>query len=180
MATVHAPEVLGYATPLGTAVGQGVWRDGSKLITTVAAVLPSRCIKCNDPADGFYGARTYYWSSPIYFLLLGVLSLIFRKNAVITLGLCQRHKSRRFKLLLATWLLLPGAFAVMIGVPILGSELRQDWLVVTGLLVGVGILIASLVTGTMARLLVPTKMDKQYAWFKGCGAAFLSELPPAR
>lgn len=180
--------VLAYATPLGTGINaQGIWRDGGKLITTREAVLPQYCVKCNAPADGFYGQRKLYWYHPALALLIllnllifAIVAMILRKKATLMVGLCRRHHKRRLWLIATTWFFVLAGIVIMIGGPVEGMELREEWLVMAGLLGGLVLLIAALVAGLMARVLVPTKIDDRYAWFKGCGNEFLSQFPPAR
>jgi hypothetical protein len=177
-------QVLTYATPLGSAGPQGVWRKGALLVTTRTAVLPPVCVKCNQPADGSYQLRTYYWYHPALLLLAVVALLIFalvalitRKKADVTLGLCKQHHSKRIKLLTITWLLVLGGIAGLIaGVAIAANARGGDLTGTFVILVAIAAMIIAIFTGFGSRVIVPTKMDQQYAWFKGCGTEFLATL----
>jgi hypothetical protein len=181
-------QVIPYATPFGRGRElQGVWRDGNRLITTSQASLPPRCVKCNAEADGSFKFRTFWWHHPALALLIlagiliyAIVALIVRKKAVVEVGLCRRHQSRRVWLISLTWLMALGGLALMIGGPILAAEFRKDWLIGVGLPGGLVMLILSIIPGTLSRVMVPTKIDDRYAWFKGCGVEFLSQFPPAR
>jgi hypothetical protein len=181
--------VLPYITPLAAtaSTSQGIWRDGARLITTRKAELPPLCVKCAAPADGSYKRRTFYWHHPAWALLVlfalllyAIVAMIVRKKSVVVVGLCRAHQARRTWLLLGTWLLSLGGIAAMIAGPVAGTEMRADWMIPAGLLGGIGMIFVALLTGFAARVLVPTKIDDHYAWFKGCGGAFLSQFPPAR
>ena len=183
-----AAPVLSYATPLGAGTEtMGVWREGRRLVTTTKAVLPRRCVKCNQEADGKYRQRKFYWYPQwvlllilINILVLAIVALILRKSASVTFGLCRQHQRRRVRLMIATWLLsLAGIASFIIG-PLVGSEQRQDWMIGAGLVGGLLLIIAAIVTGSLAKPMVPTKIDKLHAWFKGCGPDFLNEFSSTR
>ena len=66
--------------------GQGVWRDGKNLVMSRYALLPSRCLRCNEPATR-RPERTITWHHPAYFALwlLGPLGWI----AYLIGGICE-------------------------------------------------------------------------------------------
>ena len=180
---------LQYATPFGMGqTGAGVWRDGNKLVTTVQASLPRHCVKCGAPADGAYGPRTFYWYHPAIFLLLlvnllvfAIVALIIRKKATLEVGLCAAHRSRRAKAITAAWVLVLLGLATMIGGGVAGAEYSVDWLIPVAILAGLAMWIAAAVVGTVwGAYLTPTKIDKQYGYFKGAGLDFLNLFPPVR
>jgi hypothetical protein len=178
-------QTLGYATPFGTGVTTGgMWREASKLVTTTLATLPPRCVKCNEPGEVEYRDRTFYWSSPwlLFTILAGILiyaiiALVTRKKVVLSYHLCRTHHRRRVRLIAMTYVLCLLGVIVMIAGPIYGSEVRNDAIVIVGLLGGPGMLIGSIITGMAARALVPTRITDQYGWFNGCCPEFLAELP---
>jgi len=54
---------------------------------------------------------------------------------------------------------------------------RQTGFVITH--AGLLVLLASILTGiNMTRIVYAQKIDKNYAWLKGCGPEFLDSLPP--
>jgi hypothetical protein len=82
--------------------GAGIWREGKKLVTRTETPFPDRCVKCNQPANGFRLKRVLYWQHPAYYLLLLlnilillIVVLIERKKAVLHIGLCDTHRSQR-------------------------------------------------------------------------------------
>src|SRR5581483_2578667 len=106
--------------------------------------------------------------------------LLFRKEANVRMGLCKHHHRRRIKFLLLTWLfILSGIFVAVTG-SVIGADQNLDRLVGISLIFGLVLIIAGIVAGVKSRVMVPTKMDDQYVWFKGCGVEFLSQFPSAR
>ena len=182
-----APVTLGYATPFAAAHQPvAVWREGMDLVTLREAALPQLRVKCNAPADGQYIRRKFYWHHPAYALLIFVnvlvlliVSLCVRKKAEVHVGLCKRHYTRRMLLLTMTWALALGAFPLLIaGIGMAGP--RDDALIAATVIVFAVMLIAAVVTGILSRSLTPKRITEQGAWFKGCGADFLSQFPSTR
>ncbi len=74
--------------------------DGKLLVVRNGAELPDRCLKCNEPADGYRFSRSLSWHRPAWFILVLVsLWLYFlvyffvRWKAKVTVGLCPRHRA---------------------------------------------------------------------------------------
>lgn len=178
---------LSYATPTQYDTAT-VWRDGGKLMTTTSAALPPQCVKCAAPADGFYGPRTFSWYHPLLILLIlvnilifAIVALIVRKKAVVQVGLCAAHRASRTRAIVWAWVLGLPAVPVIIAGVIAADELDMDWLAPAGLLSGLGMLLAAIIIGmAWGRILVPTKINARFAWFKGAGNDFLALFPPAR
>jgi len=151
------------------------WRSGKLLKMQVDALLPCRCVKCNEPAEVPMKGRTYYWHPPGWYLLilLGVLiyaivALCVRKKAVVAAGLCSRHRAARSRNILIAWLSFLGAIALFIW----GRHIEYS------ALIGLGLILFSLILGVgFTRILAPTHMDGEVLTFTGCGEAFLRELP---
>jgi hypothetical protein len=167
----HNPYAPSRASLVGAAVapadGGGVWRDGAVLVLSREALLPGRCVRCNEPAEEPTKSRRVYWHSPWIYLLIIinlliylVVALIVRKKAVVAPGLCSAHKRRRLVGIAMAWtLLLAGIALLFIG----------------GTLVIVAALVVSV---SVARVLRPKRIDAQYVRLKGCGVAFLDSMPP--
>jgi hypothetical protein len=178
----HNPYAPSRASLAGAAVapaeGGGAWRDGAVLVLSREASLPSRCVRCNEPAEEPTKSHRVYWHSPwIYLLILvniliyAVIAVIVRKKAVVAPGLCSAHKRRRRIGIAIAWVLLLGGVALLsIGVG-------------NGEAAGIGggvllMLVAVLVSMNAARILRPKRIDDQYVRLKGCGVAFLDSIPP--
>jgi hypothetical protein len=165
-----------------------VWRDGTLLVTTATASLPKHCVRCGAPADGAYRQRKFYWHEPLLFLLIlagiliyAIVALIVRKGATIDVGLCARHQKRRTMGILIGWILGLGGFVVLIGGIILAEELDFDALAPIAVLCAFALWIVGAIVGARAsRILTPTKIDAQYAWFKHVDPRFLDLLPSVR
>jgi hypothetical protein len=183
-------QALPYATPAGLAPQNagGVWRDSMLLVTTATASLPKHCVRCGAPADGAYRQRKFYWHEPLLFLLIlagiliyAIVALIVRKGATIEVGLCAMHQRRRTMGILVGWILGIGGFVAMIGGIILAEEMDLDMLAPIAVLGAFVFWIVGAIIGTRAaRILTPTKIDAQYAWFKHVDPRFLDLLPPVR
>ena len=58
-----------------------LWRDGKLLLIRKGAELPDRCLKCNEPAEGYRLKRTLSWHPPGWYLLV-LLNLIIQGDCV--------------------------------------------------------------------------------------------------
>jgi hypothetical protein len=77
-----------------------------------------------------------------------------------------------------TWGLALGGLVLMLGGPLLGVMRRYGPLILGGILGGLLMILIAFYTGTLARILTPVRITDRFAWFKGCSAEFLSDLPP--
>ncbi|HTR44030.1 MAG TPA: DUF4339 domain-containing protein [Pseudomonadales bacterium] len=166
--------------PMPSAVN--LWRENKRIVTVTGTVFPDRCVKCNNPVGGLRLKRTLSWVHPAFLLLIlvpcGLIFLIiaylaFRKTTVVHLGLCEHHRARRKLGLIIGW------SSVILGIVLItcGAIFSLGW----GIGMGILILLAGGITGAvMARLLTPTKIDKQYAWLTGAHRDFLANLPEWR
>ena len=155
------------------------WRDNRVMILLPDAALPHRCIKCNEPADEPTKARKVYWHNPWLYLLLLFNVLIFaivamgvRKKAIVSPGLCAYHKKRRRNVIALAWFgVVAGLILNYIGM----SSSAGVWGVLVGTLVVLGSIVFGMVRG---RVVIPTRIDKDYVRLKGCGEPYLESLPP--
>ena len=98
-----------------------------------------------------------------------VVALIVRKKALIHIGLCETHRAGRRWAITGSWL------AVLLGVVLLFVGFSTHGAFA---LVGVILLLAGAVFGVIkGRVIAPTKIEKDIAWLKGAGPAFLETLP---
>ena len=149
----------------------GYWRDRKRLVMDRNAVLPDRCVKCNEPAFG-YRKKVNLSHSPLALLVIfGELAHIVAKRATVEIALCEQHRrgrSRAINGVLFTiasfvtgiYLLLQPAFTPMLGLALL--------------LGGFGGVIYAVV---VARTVQAAKITDTHLWLSGCGAAFLDSLP---
>jgi hypothetical protein len=165
----------------------GVWRDGALLVAPVIAELPDVCVKCGANAEGGRWRKKVYWHHPALYLLIffpgiliyAIVALIVRKSATIGVGLCPRHRARRNRTVLATWLLGLGAAAGIVGGIAYAGNARgsaADYGVFI-VLAGFVLIIAAAIVGSRARVLSPKKIDGPWAWYTGAGEDFLRVLP---
>lgn len=173
----HNPYAPSRASLAGAAVtpaqAGGAWRDGAVLILSREALMPHRCVRCNEPAAEPTKARKIYWHNPwIYVLVLvnliiyAVVAAIVRKKAIVAPGLCSAHKKRRRIGISVAWAMLLAGFALLF---------MGKLALVGGLLL---ILIALLVSVSATRIVRAIRIDAQYIRLKGCGSAFLDSMPP--
>ncbi|MDB5289146.1 MAG: hypothetical protein JWL69_387 [Phycisphaerales bacterium] len=172
--------VLAYSGPVFTPTW-GVWREGKQIIASKGAVLPNRCVKCNEPAAGSPLKRTLYWHHPAMYLLIfagiiiyAIVALIVRQSGTVTVCLCQKHRTRR------TYAILGGWLGALLGIVLLFYAAGGN---MPGLFVPLGIVLflTAIIAGVViARILAPTRIDAQYLWLRGAGPEFLNTLPDAR
>ncbi|HVX63509.1 MAG TPA: hypothetical protein VHC19_23005 [Pirellulales bacterium] len=182
-----APQEDVVAQALLAEPGGGVWRDGRLLVMQKQAILPDRCVKCNQPAGGGRLTRKLSWHHPAFFLLILasiwiylIVVLIVRQTAKIDIGMCELHRRKRRNAILASWLIiLAGIAAIVIGT-VASSDMGGPTpayvpaLFIGGLLAFLGGLIyAAIAVPPVA----PNKIDKDYVWLKKVHPAYLAELP---
>lgn len=156
------------------------WRDGQLLIVLKDAVLPDRCIKCNEPAEGFQFRRTLTWANPLiyFFLLCGLIPLIliyliFAKRGRITVGICPVHRRKRKQAIFRAWLLGLAGFALFVVAGIL-----PDNFVAITLLGGFGLILTGILVAAFGtRILVPTRIDKDFIWLAKVSPWYLATFP---
>ncbi len=159
--------------------GNSIWRKNSVLIMTRQALLPDRCIKCNEPSDRKL-KRNLSWHHPALYLVVlagvlfyAILALILRKSATIEIGLCENHSALRKRDMVITWalgLLSVGSFFLAI---------QFEDLTFAG--IGVLLILATAVYGIVrVRVVTPTKIDENLIWLKGFNRDYLADLPEWR
>ena len=161
---------------LGT---EGVWRLGSRVVTAVNHDLPDRCFKCNAPTQKKL-KRKLYWHHPAwYFMILAglliyvIVAICVRKTSVTHVGLCPHHAKRRWILIATTW----GGVLASVFLFFASANFENPGPCV---ITGVVLLLASIVTGILARPIAPVKIDQEHVHLKGAGSEFLTSLPEFR
>ena len=145
--------------------------DGNYLrVPRQGAVLPPRCVKCNEPGSKAL-VRDLYWHSPWLYIMVvfpgilfyAIVAMIVRKKAAVQVSLCERHVSLRRAGIAIGW---GGPLAGIAAVIALPEEM------------GVAILPIALLFGPvigllMARVIDARRMDDTHAWLN-VGKAFLA------
>ncbi len=158
--------------------GVSLWRQGRRLVTRSETPFPDRCVKCNAPANGFRLKRILYWAHPAYLLLLLcnilillIVYLIVRKKAVLNIGLCEQHQTRRKTGLIVGWTGTLVGIVLLIGAAVIES----GWMALTGVAV---LLFSWIYGGVRASTVAITKMNKEnVVWVRGVHPDFLNQLP---
>jgi hypothetical protein len=180
------PEFNPYAAPVTDvsrpALEGDVWRDGNVLVMTKQGWLPDRCVKCNDPTT-YRLKRSLMWHSPIWYALIIILgpilyilvAMIVRQTAKIQLPLCDRHRSKRLKMIGIAWLLVLGG----IGLAIVGGNLNASQEINGAVMLAGGLtFVAGVIVGVIvSQIIVVQKIDKYLVRLKNVNPSFLDELP---
>src|SRR2546426_3683672 len=110
------------------------------------AVLPDRCFRCNEPADG-YRRTVKLTHVPLGTeMMVGAIAYAFAKQAKVEIGLCERHRrSRAINVALVSLAVLLGSLYVFTQVR--ATELIVPLFATVGLIGGViGLLYAAVGT----------------------------------
>ena len=153
----------------------GYWRDGKRVAMDRNAVLPDRCFKCNEPADG-YRRTVKLTHVPLGAeMMVGAIAYAFAKQAKVEIGLCERHRrSRAINIALISLAVLGASMLVFTQVH--ATDVVLPLLATAGLIGGViGLLYAAVGT----RIVRATKITDTHVWLKGAGEPFLASLPDA-
>lgn len=159
------------------AVAGNVWRHNKDVVTLDGTELPCRCMKCNEPTNSAPLKRKVSWHPPAYYLIIlialliyVIVALIVRKQATVSVHLCDLHRKRRMVLIGGCW------GAVLLGLALVLAAISSSSGEVG--LVGVLLLIGGGIVGAIfGNLVKPTKIDGTTLRFRGAGAAFLDSLP---
>src|SRR6185503_20916633 len=155
-----------------------MWRSGKTLIAIRNGILNDRCVRCNESVGPKLIKRTYLWHHPAIYLLIilaspliyVIVAIIVRKKAVMHVGLCPRHRTRRWMHTLIALTLVAMSFFLMI------ASFPAD--LPGAFLAGLGLFIAALIYAVIVSpLLKARRIDDNYICLKGCCEAYLAELP---
>lgn len=159
----YAPPVADIAfTPVA---GTAIHREGDLVVVPKeGAILPPRCVRCNQPASNRL-LRRLYWHHPALYLLILIgmcfyliPALIVRKKAIVEVGVCDQHHKRRRLGIAIGWVGfvvgLVGCVSTMDPVPALGAFFMLTMFV------------APIVGIVMAQVISAARIDNQQAWLK--------------
>jgi hypothetical protein len=154
-----------------------IYREGDLLVAPKdGAILPARCVRCNDPA-GRRLMRQLYWHPPALYLLILISlclyiipALIVRKKAVLEVGLCERHFKRR------RWGIIIGWVGFFTGLIVFISSAESAPLVALLFLL---FMVSSPIVGiVMAQVIAPKRIDAEQVRLK-VGRPFLESFGTA-
>ena len=154
----------------------GIWRDGDLLVIRKGAVMPDRCVICNAPAGG--RRFTFVWIEPAY--LFGVRIPLLENHAQFALGICARHRWRRWRAMAAGQLagalilisILSWSYAIFVH--------RWHWFVILLCAIcGISLISALFCISIFSMLPVkPHKADGTYVWVKEVHPEYVAGFPP--
>jgi hypothetical protein len=158
------------------------WRDRKYLKVRKDAVLPDRCLKCNEPAEGYQFKRSLTWASPYWAVLIlcGVLVyivvyVVICRRGKVTVGVCPHHRRKRQRAILAGWLTAMAGIVSMIAAGIVPDQITP-----IAVIAGIILLSVGLVGGLFgSRILVPARIDKHFIWLSNISPAYLAAFPDA-
>src|SRR5207244_13512298 len=114
----------------------GYWRHGRRVATERSAVLPDRCFKCNEPADG-YRRTVKLTHVPLGAeMMVGAIAYAFAKQAKVEIGLCERHRRSR-AVNIALFSLAVLGLSIFVFTQVRAADLVLPLLATAGLLGGV-------------------------------------------
>ena len=157
----------------------GLHREGRLLVATKKATFPDRCVKCNQPANGYRLKRNLYWHPPAYYLILivcnvliyALVALFVRKTATFRIGICRKHRMRRRYAILFGWFCVALSFVLVAG----AVEWSNGWLAIASAICA----LFGIIYGVLAsRMIAPKRINKKHAWILGAGPNFLSSIDP--
>jgi len=144
------------------------WRDGKNVMCRPGSTLPPRCVKCNEPALQPMKARKLYWHHSAWYLFVFVniviyviVAMIVRRKAVVTYGICAKHRNRRWLFIAIGW----------------GGVALGVLLILANAAVALILMLVAMLTGLFgSRLAYPTRITKEEVRLGGCGEAFLDSI----
>jgi hypothetical protein len=152
-----------------------VRRGGHAIAPRFGAEFPDRCVVCNAAADGFRLKKTFSWHNPaVYltvclgFLIYLIAAAITRKSAVLELGLCELHQTKRKNGLTIAWGGAGGGIALLV----LGSMIDSGGVILFGVFGGA---VAAIAGSVIARAAGVHEITDETVILK-VGDAFLDSL----
>jgi len=162
-------------------MADGAYRDREQLYVLQGSQLPAYCVRCGEPSGTEQLKKTYYWHSPVLYVLIlfGVLpyaiaATIVRKKISLMVPLCNTHHSQFKNGRMVGMLMFLGAIpaATLLGTQ---TPLTFGW----AFLIGISILIAGgVIFDRGGNFLRPKYIDEKIAIFSGASTQFLSRLEP--
>jgi hypothetical protein len=153
----------------------GYWRDGKRVVMDRNAVLPDRCFKCNEPANGYRLAESVTYIPTSQQLMFGVWSYLDAKRAPVAIGLCERHRrSRGRRVLLIS--LAAIAFSIL---EVTQLQPRDVILPIIAAAAFIGGCVGLVYAAVPRKIVRAADLTETHIWLKGAGEDFLASLPPA-
>ncbi len=160
----------------------GIYRHGKEVVVHKNAMMPERCVKCNEQLSGYnagggFVRQKYRWHSPlIYIALISpiiyiILAAVLSKNATVDIPLCSNHLEN--KNITGKKLLVSGVGSVF-AIFLLGSlgYAGMAFLIFFAAIIGL-----PLAYTYLYKPLQVSKIENDYVYLKGVSEEYISQLP---
>lgn len=160
----------------------GIWRQGKLLVMHKQAILPSACVKSNEPATGRL-IRKLTWHSPLVYLVIlfnliiyAIVAMAVSKRAKIEIGLSETWFAKRRRAIIFGWTGVITGFVFLFGG--LMSDLGTSSIAVAGIALSMPIMLLGALYGALgARMVYAKKIDDNFVWLGGVHQDYLAKLP---
>jgi hypothetical protein len=153
---------------------RGLWRDEKRLVVHISALVPARCLKCNQ-WTGEQPRTAYIRHFPkenilmLVLLVVAPFTVIFWKRVYLEVVLCTKHLWVQRLSSAAAWMIVIGSFVVFV----LSVARWSRPIYVLSLLMLVGGYALGLTVGTSVSV---HKVEGQYTWVGGVCLEYLNQF----
>lgn len=159
----------------------GIYRHGKEVVVHKNAMMPERCVKCNDQIIGYDGGgftrQKYRWHNPLVYIALIspliylILAAVLSQSATVDVPLCHQHMEEKNNT--GRNLLITGAgtaFAVFFfgAMGYVGFAFLLCFAAVIGL---------PLAYNYFCKPLQISKIENDYVYLKGANEEYISQFP---
>lgn len=159
----------------------GIYRHGKEVVVHKNAMMPERCVKCNDHIFGYeaggFVQQKYRWHSPlIYIALISpliylILAVVLSRNATLDVPLCRKHLENKKSV--GTNLSITGGVAAF-AIFFFGAMGYAGFAFLIFLAAIIGLPLAYTY---LYKPLQVNKIENDYVYLKGVSEEYISQLP---
>ena len=163
--------------PLG-----GIYRHGKEVVVHKNAMMPERCVKCNEQLSGYnsgggFVRQKYRWHNPLVYIALIspliyiIIAAVLSQNATVDVPLCQKHLD--YKNSTGNKLLISGVGSIF-AIFLFGSlgYAGLAFLIFFAAIIGL-----PLAYTYLYKPLQISKIENDYVYLKGVSDEFIDQLP---
>jgi hypothetical protein len=176
MSDINSTETISNPIYPGSKISvRGLWRDGERLVVQRNALVPARCLKCNQwttQQPRSVDIKHFPSKNILMILLLAIspVTVISYHRVYLEVVLCRKHFWIERLSLVAGWLLVIGSFFVFVLSLTQGSML----IYILSVLMFVGGFALGL---TLGAALSVRKVEGNCAWVSGACSEYLCQFP---